>query len=180
MPPGSLSAHPLCAPSPYALYARRASAARARWCPRPSEAGRPVGVRVRVSAGVRVRARARVGVHLGVRARVRVTNLVKLEHEAAVLGLVGRLLLVRLIGLGGGFAKLNASTGQASTEVVLTPSIIVGLCFLAVNCLLVVVSGLVVNSGHIPKGYGYVALGLYIIYVFTSIALQFYDPDQEE
>jgi sodium/potassium/calcium exchanger 6 len=85
-----------------------------------------------------------------------------------------------LIGLGGGFAKLNASTGQASTEVVLTPSIIVGLCFLAVNCLLVVVSGLVVNSGHIPKGYGYVALGLYIIYVFTSIALQFYDPDQEE
>jgi len=84
-----------------------------------------------------------------------------------------------LIGLGGGFTKLNTSTGQASAEVELSPSIIVGLCFLAVNCLLVVVSGLVVNSGHIPKGYGYVALGLYVLYVFASIGLQFYDPEQE-
>jgi len=84
-----------------------------------------------------------------------------------------------LIGLGGGFATLNASTGEASTAVELTPSIIVGLCFLAVNILLVIVSGLVVNRGHIPKGYGYVAVVLYVIYVGTSIALQFYDPQEE-
>jgi sodium/potassium/calcium exchanger 6 len=80
-----------------------------------------------------------------------------------------------LIGLGGGFAKLNASADQASAEVELTPSITVGLCFLAVNILLVIVSGLVVNRGLIPKGYGYVAVVLYVIYVGTSIALQFRD-----
>jgi len=78
-----------------------------------------------------------------------------------------------LVGLGGGFWKLNASTGQEWAEVDLTPSIRVGLLFLVANCLLVLVSGLLVNRGHIPKGYGYVALTLYGIYVCTSIGLQY-------
>jgi len=79
-----------------------------------------------------------------------------------------------LVGLGGGFWKLNASTGQEWAEVDLTPSIRVGLLFLVANCVLVLVSGLLVNRGHIPKGYGYVALALYAVYVCTSIGLQYY------
>lgn len=78
-----------------------------------------------------------------------------------------------LVGLGGGFWKLNASTGQEWAEVDLTPSIRVGLLFLVANCVLVLVSGLLVNRGQIPKGYGYVALALYGIYVCTSIGLQY-------
>ncbi len=85
-----------------------------------------------------------------------------------------------LIGLGGGFATLNTITGELVTEVKLTPSIVVGLGFLAVNCILVVISGLLVNRGKIPKGYGYVACTLYAVYVITSIALQFHDFDNDE
>jgi len=82
-----------------------------------------------------------------------------------------------LIGLGGGFATLNSITGDLVTEVQLTPSINVGLGFLAANCLLVVVSGLIVNRGKIPKGYGYVALALYVIYLIASVGLQLYQPN---
>lgn len=85
-----------------------------------------------------------------------------------------------LIGLGGGFATLNTITGELVTEVELTPSIVVGLGFLAVNCILVVFSGLLVNRGKIPKGYGYVACTLYVVYVIASIALQFHDFDNDE
>ncbi len=82
-----------------------------------------------------------------------------------------------LIGLGGGFAKLNSETGQEYAEVDLSPSINVGFGFLAVNCILVMIAGLIVNRGHIPKGYGYVALALYVMYIVASIVLQCYDPD---
>ena len=85
-----------------------------------------------------------------------------------------------LIGLGGGFATLNTITGELVTQVELTPSIVVGLGFLAVNCILVIFSGLIVNRGKIPKGYGYVACALYVIYVITSILLQFYDFNNDE
>jgi len=78
-----------------------------------------------------------------------------------------------LIGLGGGFAKLNAITGNSYTEVVLTPSITVGFCFLVANCALVMVAGLIVNRGFIPKGYGYFALSLYLMYVGSCFWLQF-------
>jgi len=84
-----------------------------------------------------------------------------------------------LVGLGGGFAKLNSETGELSTAVQLSPSINVGFGFLAVNCILVLVAGLVYNRGHIPKGYGYVAVALYAIYVVTSIALQLLYPEND-
>jgi len=84
-----------------------------------------------------------------------------------------------LIGLGLGFWKLNASTGVEYTEVELTSSTTIGFGFLAVNCILVIISGLIVNKGYIPKGYGYVALVLYFAYVITCIVKQFYVPKQE-
>ena len=50
-----------------------------------------------------------------------------------------------LIGLGGGFTKLNHDQGVEASEVELSPSITVGFAFLVVNCLLVLVSGLFIN-----------------------------------
>ena len=50
-----------------------------------------------------------------------------------------------LIGLGGGFTKLNKDQGVEATEVELTPSITAGFIFLTINCLLVLVSGIFVN-----------------------------------
>ena len=82
-----------------------------------------------------------------------------------------------LIGLSGGFTKLNTITGQQTTKVILTPSIEVGLWFLFANCALVLVSGLLVNKGRIPKGYGYVAFILYIIYICTSLGVQIFNPE---
>ena len=79
-----------------------------------------------------------------------------------------------LIGLGGGFGKLNTEMDQEFAQVELTPSIKVGLLFLAINLLLVLISGLFVNKGHIPRGYGYVALALYMIYIIMSVSLQYY------
>lgn len=79
-----------------------------------------------------------------------------------------------LIGLGGGFTKLNNSTGAEFTEVQLTAPITVGFIFLVCNCVLVLVGGLLWNRGHIPKGYGYIALALYLLYVVLSIYLQFH------
>ena len=78
-----------------------------------------------------------------------------------------------LIGLSGGFAALSKETGVEKIQVELTPSINVGFFFLLCNCLLVLVSGLLWNNGFIPKGYGYVALALYTIYVLASIILQY-------
>lgn len=77
------------------------------------------------------------------------------------------------IGLGGGFAQLNEEQGQDETDVKLTPSIIVGFLFMVINSLLVIVSG-VLYKGVIPKGYGYAALTLYVLYVIISIGLQYY------
>ena len=50
-----------------------------------------------------------------------------------------------LIGLGGGFTKLNHEQGVEATEVELTPSITVGSVFLIANCILVLVSGILIN-----------------------------------
>lgn len=84
-----------------------------------------------------------------------------------------------LIGLGGGFLKLNSMTGNEITEVEMTTSVSIGFCFLAVNCVLVMVAGLVVNSGVIPKAYGYVAVALYVIYVVTCVGQYIYHAQAE-
>lgn len=84
-----------------------------------------------------------------------------------------------LIGLGGGFTKLNSSMNQEYAEVDLSPPISVGFIFLLCNCVLVLLGGLVWNRGHIPTGYGYIALALYALYVGTSVWLQFTYDDEE-
>uniref|UniRef100_A0A7S4R3X5 Sodium/calcium exchanger membrane region domain-containing protein n=1 Tax=Ditylum brightwellii TaxID=49249 RepID=A0A7S4R3X5_9STRA len=78
-----------------------------------------------------------------------------------------------LIGLGGGFSTLSKATGNAEAEVVLSPSISIGFFFLLCNCILVLVSGVILNKGMIPKSYGYAALALYLVYLIVSITVQF-------
>ena len=78
-----------------------------------------------------------------------------------------------LMGLGLGFSRLFASTGQAEKEVVVTPAVLTGIIFIITNAILIIVTGIFISNGRIPKQYGYVALGLYMIYVVTSVCLEF-------
>jgi len=77
-----------------------------------------------------------------------------------------------LIALSVGFSALQAAEETTSTEVHMNPSISTGFIFLFINCFVLLISGLVINNGYIPMGYGYIAVGLYSIYVVSSIVLQ--------
>ena len=78
-----------------------------------------------------------------------------------------------LIGLGGGFGVLRNATGNDVNFVHITAVINVGFLFCFINCGLVIISGLAINKGVIPSGYGYAALVLYSVYIVTSVLLQF-------
>mmetsp|Transcript_1873 Transcript_1873/g.3866 ORF Transcript_1873/g.3866 Transcript_1873/m.3866 type:complete len:1018 (+) Transcript_1873:91-3144(+) len=78
-----------------------------------------------------------------------------------------------LIGLGAGFGVLRNATKTEENHVHLTPSITTGFVFCFINCGLLLVSGLAINKGVIPVGYGYAALVLYAVYIATSLLLQF-------
>mmetsp|Transcript_426 Transcript_426/g.939 ORF Transcript_426/g.939 Transcript_426/m.939 type:complete len:192 (+) Transcript_426:230-805(+) len=78
-----------------------------------------------------------------------------------------------LVGLGAGFGVLRSVTKTDVNYVELTPSITTGFVFCFINCGLLLVSGLAINKGVIPAGYGYAALVIYIIYIATSLLLQF-------
>ena len=78
-----------------------------------------------------------------------------------------------LIGLGAGFSVLRSVTQSEVNDVQLTPAITTGFVFCFINCGLILVSGLAINKGVIPAGYGYAALALYSAYIATSLLLQF-------
>jgi len=78
-----------------------------------------------------------------------------------------------LMGLGLGFSSLAANTGKAETAVALSPSVITGFVFILMNSVSIVVCGLAFGKGRIKPYYGYVALTMYIIYVSSSIGIQF-------
>jgi sodium/potassium/calcium exchanger 6 len=78
-----------------------------------------------------------------------------------------------LVGLGAGFAALRGATKTDVNDVHLTPSITTGFVFCFISCGLLLVSGLVINKGVIPAGYGYAAITLYGVYIVTSLSLQF-------
>ena len=80
-----------------------------------------------------------------------------------------------LIGLGLGFGSLSAITGNAETAVHLSPSIVSGLLFIALNGVLILSVGLAFGvPGRIDASYGFSALALYVAYLVTSITLQYY------
>lgn len=82
-----------------------------------------------------------------------------------------------LVGLGMGFTRLASITGQSTNEVSVSPSIVTGFVFITINCVALLAVGL--THGRIPKQFGYGALVLYMVYVGTSIALQYASKYQE-
>jgi sodium/potassium/calcium exchanger 6 len=78
-----------------------------------------------------------------------------------------------LTGLGLGFSSLAAQTGNPDATVALSPPIITGFVFVLVNCASILIIGIIISNGRIESYYGYVATVLYVIYIVTSITLQF-------
>mmetsp|Transcript_9975 Transcript_9975/g.12576 ORF Transcript_9975/g.12576 Transcript_9975/m.12576 type:complete len:197 (-) Transcript_9975:38-628(-) len=82
-----------------------------------------------------------------------------------------------LIGLGAGFGLLRGIKQQEILYVSLTPDISTGFVFCFANCIFILFSGLAVNKGVIPAGYGYMAIGMYAVYVVTSLVLNYALPE---
>ncbi|GAX27176.1 solute carrier family 24 (sodium/potassium/calcium exchanger), member 6 [Fistulifera solaris] len=79
-----------------------------------------------------------------------------------------------LIGLGLGFGSLAAITGNPETAVHLSPSIVSGLLFIALNGILILTVGLAFGvQGRIDTSYGFSALALYVAYLVTAISMQY-------
>ena len=78
-----------------------------------------------------------------------------------------------LVGLGLGFSTLAAQTDKPYIAVELSTPIKTGFIFITVNCAAILFTGIVIGKSRIQRGYGYFAVGLYAIYIITSISLQF-------
>jgi sodium/potassium/calcium exchanger 6 len=78
-----------------------------------------------------------------------------------------------LVGLGLGFSRAAAQTGNTEFEVSLSPSVVTGFVFIVINAVAILTTGLVLGQGRIPTKFGYLALAIYTIYVVTSISLQY-------
>jgi solute carrier family 24 (sodium/potassium/calcium exchanger), member 6 len=78
-----------------------------------------------------------------------------------------------LVGLGLGFSSLAAKTGNAETSVSLSPSVVTGFVFIALNGVALLTIGLGIGKGRIPKQFGYFALVVYSMYLITSITVQY-------
>mmetsp|Transcript_122591 Transcript_122591/g.183350 ORF Transcript_122591/g.183350 Transcript_122591/m.183350 type:complete len:692 (-) Transcript_122591:226-2301(-) len=78
-----------------------------------------------------------------------------------------------LVGLGLGFSGLATQTGNEVKEVSLSAPVETGFVFIILNCICIITCGVVVGKGRIDVYYGYVALGLYAIYICASIGIQF-------
>lgn len=79
-----------------------------------------------------------------------------------------------LIGLGAGFGVLRSATGNDINNVELTSPIATGFVFCFISCAMLVFSGLAINRGVIPAGYGYAAVVLYATYVTSSLMMEFF------
>lgn len=75
------------------------------------------------------------------------------------------------VGLGFGFWALLKGTGKDHIHVELPKNIATGFWFTIANCALIVFAGVVIGKGVIGQGYGYVACGLYLVYVVTSLCI---------
>jgi len=78
-----------------------------------------------------------------------------------------------LLGLGLGFRSLETKTENEESVVSLSAPIVSGFIFIVVNCITILVIGCFIGKGRIETYYGYVTVTLYVIYVITSITLQF-------
>ena len=85
-----------------------------------------------------------------------------------------------LVGLGMGFSSLLASEDKESIEVSMNAAIVTGFLFIIANTTLMIVVGPWLFKGRFPKWYGYVLLLLYLIYVVTSVLLQFAEINKHD
>lgn len=76
-----------------------------------------------------------------------------------------------LVGLGLGFSGLAAQTGKTTSVVSVSTSVMTGFIFIFLNCITILVVGIGFGKGRINTYYGYIAVGLYAIYLGTSITL---------
>lgn len=77
-----------------------------------------------------------------------------------------------LIGLGIGLSLLyNMQESGELIVVELNNPLRLGFLFSVINGLLVIVCGLCIGRGYLPKTYCYVAMGLYAAYVAASLTL---------
>ena len=74
-----------------------------------------------------------------------------------------------LIGLGFGFSSLATISGQPSREVTVPASAKTGFFFIALNSVVILVTGLGMGKGTIPKKYGYIAVRLLVTAVFCVV-----------
>jgi solute carrier family 24 (sodium/potassium/calcium exchanger), member 6 len=77
-----------------------------------------------------------------------------------------------LLGLGLGFGSLARQTGNQESTVSLSIPVVTGFIFVLVNCVSILFVGIMVGKGRIEPYFGYVAVGLYAVYVITSISLE--------
>ena len=63
-----------------------------------------------------------------------------------------------LVGLGLGFSQLASKSGVSEREVHLEPSISAGFWYLAANSVIMLITGMLLGKGKIPKKYGYIAV----------------------
>lgn len=78
-----------------------------------------------------------------------------------------------LVGLGLGFSGLAAQSGKTTSAVSISTSVMTGFIFIILNCITILVVGIVFGKGRINPYYGYIAVGLYAIYLGTSITLHY-------
>lgn len=79
-----------------------------------------------------------------------------------------------LIGLSLGFLSLQKATGQEVIQISNFPANVeVGCGFLIANCCAILLMGLVINKGVVPKSYGYLGLSLYGAYLATALTLYY-------
>ena len=78
-----------------------------------------------------------------------------------------------LVGLGIGMTILNQSSRDPGSPVPvsLNNPLRVGFAFSVLNGILVIIAGVVVGKGVVPKRYGFVAMLLYAVYVVCSLTL---------
>jgi solute carrier family 24 (sodium/potassium/calcium exchanger), member 6 len=78
-----------------------------------------------------------------------------------------------LIGLGLGFSRLATETGNPIKQVSLSGPVETGLFYIILNCVGILIFGVAWGKGRIPSYSGGIAIGLYAMYLGTSMVVEF-------
>lgn len=84
-----------------------------------------------------------------------------------------------LVGLGAGFWIRLAREKASSVDVHLDRGLRIGFVMIAANCALVVAAGVALR-GRIPRKFGFLSLGLYVLYMVASLVTLFSADDEND